>query len=78
MMINPVTGHNRVVAGVLLPTSHLASTDVSSQSRAAADTDNVGMLASTAAAPGRVLSQSYLQHKTQNYCTSPCSGPVMQ
>jgi hypothetical protein len=42
-------------------TSHFARTKVSSQSLAAADTDRVGMLASTAAAPGRVLSQSYLR-----------------
>lgn len=38
---------------------HFASTKVSSQSLAAVDTDRLGMLASTAAAPGRVLSQSY-------------------
>lgn len=58
-------------------TSHFASTKVSSQSLAAVDTDRVGMLARTAAAPGRVLSQSYLQggetctrRPVQNTCTS--------
>jgi hypothetical protein len=55
-------------------TSHLARTVVSSQSLALADTDRLGMAASTAAAPGSVESQSYLQQQKTLEKQQMCGG----